>query len=246
MMKLPFKAAVMCLFFISETYYCQSDYSLGITFGSGINFFQNEILIDKNHFSTSKPLSTYFGAKLIKNLDEENKLFADFLVTRKKIHYKYDLNEPDIPFINKENFGQKYDCISFFVGYRKLFPMNEQYLYFEASVGADYNNNVMSYNGGNGESQSGLSETVYFENFYYSNLGEKSYTISSNIGFGLNFGERNQYDVGISMNIPIQKIQTKESNYQYTWNYRTKEYVHQLKYIGHIYYPSLRFTYYVF
>ncbi|KNB61424.1 hypothetical protein [Chryseobacterium sp. Hurlbut01] len=105
-MKLPFKAAVMCLFFISETYYCQSDYSLGITFGSGINFFQNEILIDKNHFSTSKPLSTYFGAKLIKNLDEENKLFADFLVTRKKIHYKYDLNEPDIPFINKENFDK--------------------------------------------------------------------------------------------------------------------------------------------
>jgi len=245
-MKLPFKTAVIFLLFTFETDYSQTDYSLAITFGYGINFFENQNTIDKNHFRTNKPLSPYFGARLLKNLDEENKLFADFLITRKKIQYRYDLSEPDIPFINKENFGQKYDCISFFVGYRKLFPMNEKSLYFEASVGADYNNSVVIYNEGTGESQSGLSETVYFQNFYYANLGEKSYTISSNVGFGVNFGYRNQYDIGLSMNIPFQKIQTKESHYQYTWNYRTQEYIHDLKYVGRIYYPSLRLTYYAF
>lgn len=245
-MKLSLTTAVIALLLFSEKYYSQSDYSLGITAGSGINIYKSNLSSDKSQFSPNKPISFYFGAKLAKNLDDENKLFADLLITRKKIEYEYNLNEPEIPFSNKEIFGQKYDCISLFVGYRRLFTLNENYIYIEGSVGADYNNNVMSYNEGNGESQDGLSETVYYENSYNTNLGEKSYTISSNIGFGLNFGQKNPYDLGISINIPIQKIQTKESDYVYTWNYKNKDYVHQLKYFGNTYYPSLRLTYYLF
>ena len=245
-MKLSFKTAIITFFFLAGSYYSQSDYSLGVTVGSGMNFYRNDIPTDKGRFSPNKPISFYFGAKLVKNLDERNKLFADLLVTRKKIEYEYNLNEPEIPFSNKEIFGQKYDCISLFVGYRRLFPWREHFIYVEGSVGADYNNTVMSYNKGNGESKDGLTETIYYESCYKTNLGEKSYTISSNIGFGLNFGWRNQFDLGISMNIPFQKIQTTESNYQNTWNYKNKYYTHQLKYIGNIFYPSLKLTYYVF
>ncbi|MCU7615710.1 hypothetical protein NZ698_00750 [Chryseobacterium sp. PBS4-4] len=245
-MKLSSTTTILVLLLFSEKYYSQSDYSLGVTVGSGMNIYRNNLSSDKSQFSTNKPISFYFGAKLVKNLDEENKLFADLLVTRKKIEYEYNLNEPEIPFTNKEIFGQKYDCISLFVGYRRLFPFNENFIYIEGSVGADYNNNVMIYNRGNGQSQDGLTETIYYESSYNTNIGEKSYTISSNIGFGLNFGLRNQFDLGISINVPFQKIQTKESNFQYLWTYKNKEYLHQLKYIGTIYYPSLRLTYYVF
>lgn len=245
-MKLFFNIPILVFFFFSEIYYSQSNYSLGITFGSGLNIYKNNLSTNENHFSSNKPLSFYLGLRLSKNLDEENKLFSELLFTRKKIEYEYNINEPEIPFTNKEVVGQKYDCISLFVGYRRLFHMNEKLIYIEASIGADYNNNVMSYNEGNGESQNGLNDAVYFENFYNTNLGEKSYTISTNIGFGLNFGLRNQYDIGLSLNFPIQKIQAKESNYQYIWNYKNKSYVHELNYIGNIYYPSIRFTYYVF
>ncbi|WP_267267113.1 hypothetical protein [Chryseobacterium formosus] len=190
-------------------------------------------------------MSLNFGVRLSKNLDEENKLYTELFITRKKIEFDYRLNEAEIPFNNKEKFGQKYDCISLFVGYRRLFFLNENAIYVEGSVGADYNNNVMSYNEGNGESQEALNSVLNFENFYDTNLGEKSYTISSNIGIGLNFGSRNQFDMGLSMNLPFQKIQTKESNYQYLWNYKNKNYLHQLKYVGTIYYPSIRLTYYI-
>ncbi|KQS92042.1 hypothetical protein [Chryseobacterium sp. Leaf394] len=245
-MKFLLKTAAIALLLFSEKYYSQSDYSLGITVGSGMNIFKNNLSTDKTQFSSNKPFSFYFGGKLVKNLDDKNKLFADLLITRKKIEYEYSLTESEIPFTNKEIFGQKYDCISIYVGYRRLFPWKESFIYVEGSVGADYNNNVMSYNRGNGQSQDALTETIYYEGSYNSNIGEKSYTISTNIGFGFNFGFRNQFDLGITMNVPFQKIQTKESDFQYTWSYKGKEYVHQLKYLGNIYYPSLRFTYYVF
>lgn len=245
-MKVLLNTLLLSLFLFTGNFYAQSSYSLGLTVGSGANIYRNSRSTDKSHFKPNIPLSLYLGARLSKNLDEENKLFADLLYTRKKIEYQYNINEPEIPFTNKETVGQKYDCISLYVGYRRLFSVNTGSVYIEASVGADYNNNVMSYNEGNGEAQEGIKETIYFENFYNTNLGEKSYTISTNIGFGLNFGTRNQYDLGLSINIPIQKIQSKESHYQYTWNYSGKSYVHQLNYLGTIYYPSLRFTYYFF
>lgn len=245
-MKLLFNILILFSFLSSGNFYAQSNYSLGFIFGSGANMYKNSLPTDKSHFKSNKPMSLYIGARLLKNLDEENKLFADLLYTRKKIEYEYNINEPEIPFTNKETVGQKYDCISLFVGYRRLFPMNESLIYIEASIGADYNNNVMSYNEGNGEAQEGIKETIYFENFYNTNLGETTYTISMNIGFGLNFGSRNQYDIGLSMNIPTQKIQSKESNYQYSWNYMNKNYIHQLLYFGNVYYPSIRFAYYIF
>lgn len=246
-MKTSLKTAIIAILFFSvHYYYSQSEYSLGITVGSGVNFYKNKLSADKTRFSPNKPISFYLGAKLMKNLDEKNKLFADFSVTRKKIEYEYNLNEPEIPFTNKEIFGQKYDCISIFVGYRKLFSLRESFVYIEGSLGADFNNNVMSYNEGNGETQNGLNGNIDYENSYNTNLGEKTYTISSNIGLGLNFGQRNQFDVGLSLNIPLQKIQSRESDYHYIWNYQNKKYVHQLKYLGNIYYPSLRLTYYVF
>lgn len=245
-MKLFFNILIAVLSFSSVSYYSQSNYSLGITFGSGMNIYKNNLPTDISQFRSNTPMSLYLGAKLYKNLDEENKLFADLLFTRKKIEYDYSINEPEIPFTNEETVGQKYDCISFFVGYRRLFPLNEKLIYIEASVGADYNNNVMSYNEGNGEPQEALNDAVYFENSYNTNLGEKTYTISTNVGFGLSFGTRSQYDIGLSMNFPMQKIQSKESNYQYVWNYKSKDYVHHFNYIGNIYYPSIRFTYYVF
>lgn len=126
---------------------------MGISVGSGMNIFKNNLSSDKAQFSPKKPISFYFGGKLVKNLDENNKLFADLLITRKKIEYEYNLSEPEIPFTNKEIFGQKYDCISIYVGYRRLFLWRESFIYVEGSVGADYNNNVMSYNRGNSQSQ---------------------------------------------------------------------------------------------
>ncbi|MDQ1098331.1 MULTISPECIES: hypothetical protein [Chryseobacterium] len=245
-MKVLFNTLFLFLLLFTGNFNAQSSYSLGLTVGPGVNIYKNSLSTDKNHFKPNSPFSLSLGAKLVKNLDEENKLFADLLYTRKKIEYEYNINEPEIPFINKEKVGQKYDCISLYVGYRRLFPMNTSLVYIEASIGADYNNNVMSYNEGNGEAQEGIRETIYFENFYNTNLGEKSYTISTNIGFGLNFGTRSQYDIGLSLNIPIQKIQSQESHYQYTWNYSNKNYVHQLSYLGNIYYPNLRLTYYFF
>lgn len=236
----------LIIFLFWNCCYSQSDYSIGISLGGGLNIYKNILSADKIHFKQSQPLSLNLGVRLTKNLDEQNKLYTEMLFTRKKIEFNYQLNEPEIPFSNKEKFGQKYDCISLFVGYRRLFLLNERFIYIEGSVGADYNNNVMSYNEGNGESQEGLNDIVNFENFYNTNLGEKSYTISANIGFGFNFGFRNQYDIGFSMNFPIQKIQSKESNYQYMWNYKNKNYYHELKYFGSIYYPSVKLTYYIF
>lgn len=195
-MKIFFKTIFLLPFIFSQHYFSQSEYSLGLILGSGINFYRNTLPTDTNHFGANNPVSLYVGVKLVKNLDEENKLFADLLLTRKKIEYSYNLNEPEIPFSNTETFGQKYDCISLFVGYRRLFPLRENYLYAEVSIGADYNNNVMSYNEGTGESQESFTGNINFENTYNTNLGEKSYTISSNIGFGLNFGTNNQYDIG--------------------------------------------------
>lgn len=245
-MRLFYKFSILILFLFSKSYYSQSNYSLGITLGSGVNLYKNNLPVDKNHFISNKPFSSYFGVKLFKNLDEENKLFADLIYSRKKIEYQYNLNESEIPFDNKEIVGQKYDCISFFVGYRRLLPLNENLIYIEASIGADYNSYVMNYNEGKGEASQELNGEVYYESIYNTNLGEKSYTISANVGFGLNFGIRNQYDIGLSINMPFQKIQTKESNFQYIWQYETREYKHQLNYTGKVYFPSLKLTYYIF
>lgn len=245
-MKLFTGICMLILLVFSTRCHSQSDYSLGVTLGSGVNIYRNTLSADKGHFGSHKPMSLSLAVRLSKNLDEENRLFTDLQLTRKKIEYEYLLNEPEIPFSNKETFGQKYDCLSLFVGYRRLFPVKESMLYVEGSIGADYNNNVMSYNEGSGESQDDLVGTVYFENIYNTNLGEKTYTISANIGLGFNFGHRNQYDIGISINIPVQKIQSKESSYQYLWNYRNKNYIHHLNYLGNIYYPGIRLTYYLF
>lgn len=242
-----FSKITFIIFFLFWNYcFSQSDYSLGISLGGGLNIYQNNLSADKSHFKPNQPLSLNFGVRFSKNLDEENKLYTELFITRKKIEFNYQLNEPEIPFSNKETFGQKYDCVSLFVGYRRLFLLDESAVYIEGSIGADYNNNVMSYNEGNGESQEALNDVVNFGNFYNTNLGEKSYTISANIGAGINFGSRNQYDIGLSINIPIQKIQSQESTYQYTWSYKNKNYFHELKYLGSIYYPSVRFTYYLF
>nr|WP_314494464.1 hypothetical protein [uncultured Chryseobacterium sp.] len=237
---------ILTFLIFSKICYSQSNYSLGVIFGPGINIYENKLNTDRNHFKVKNPISISFGVRLSKNLDEENKLFADLLFTRKKIEYEYKINESQIPFTNKDIMGQKFDCISLYVGYRRLFSLNEKLLYIEASVGADYNNNVMVYNRGSGQAAQDLSDTVFYEGIYETNIGEKSYTISTNLGFGINFGWENQYDLGLSLNFPFQQIQNTESTFQYIWRYKTNEYVHDLKYIGNIYYPSLRFTYYLF
>jgi hypothetical protein len=236
----------LIIFLFSNFFYSQSNYSFGVFFGSGLNIYKNRNETDKKHFNFKNSFSAYLGARLLKQLDEENNLFADLTYTRKKIELEYVLNESDIPFSNKDITGQKYDCISLFFGYKKIIYINEFSAYLEASIGADYNNNVMVSNKGNGETQEEINEPVYYENRVNTHLGEKSITISSNFGFGFNFGGRSQYEIGFLFNLPLQKIQTKSSSYEYIWNYKKKEYFHQIDYIGSIYYPSIKLSYYFF
>ena len=241
------KAILIIFYFLFTNYFkSQMNYSIGLSLGLGANIYSNQNNSDKNHFSFKNGISNYVGVKILKNLDEENKLFVDITYSRKKIELEYNLNESEIPFDNKEIVGQKYSSLSLFLGYRRLINFNNLSTYVEASVGADYNDNSISSNKGNGETNNEIAEPIYFENYSNTNLGEKSYTISSNIGFGIILGYRNQFDIGILMNIPFQKIQSKESNFKYIWKYQNKEYIHNIDYIGKIYYPSLKFTYYFF
>ncbi len=241
------KCASLLLLLISFNHlFSQSDYSLGVSFGYGMNIYRNSNSTDKNHFTFKHPFTANLSVKLIKNMDENNKLFAEVFYTRKKIEFEYNLNEPAIPFKNREIIGQSYDCISLYVGYRKVISGNALSTFIDLSFGADYNTNVLVSNKGNGQAQDELDGTVFYENYGNTNLGEKSYTLSSNIGAGLIFGTRNQYEIGAFLNFPFYKIQADVSGYQYIWKYEDKQYVHQLNYKGQIYYPSIKVTYYIF
>lgn len=224
----------------------QSNYSLGISSGAGINIFRNDYSTDKDHLKFKNSVSANLGIKLIRQLDEKNSFFTELLYTRKKIEVKYDLNESTIPFDNKDVVGQKYDCISLYFGYRRVIEKFTHALFFEASVGADYNNNVVVFNRSQGQATEEINQPITFEIFINTNLGEKTYTFSANAGFGVVFGPRNQYQMGVFMNIPFHKIQSDASQLSYTWNYNNRSYQHQSSYLGKIYYPSLRLTYYVF
>ncbi|WP_294231676.1 hypothetical protein [uncultured Chryseobacterium sp.] len=224
----------------------QSDYKLGISTGAGISIFRNHQPADASHISFNKPISAHLGIKLLRQLGEQDNFFAELMYTRKTIEFRYNLNEADIPFDNKDVIGQKYDCISFYFGYRKVIEKYTHALFFEASLGADYNNNVVVFNRSEGQATEEINQPISFEEFINTNLGEKTYTLSTNAGFGVMFGTRNQYELGAFINIPFHKIQSKASQLSYTWNYNNKDYVHKSSYLGEIYYPSLRITYYVF
>lgn len=230
----------------SDIYFAQLDYTLGISAGTGLNIYKNNSRTDKNHFKFNNTFSASLGVKVLKPLNETNILFVELLYTRKKIELEYILNEIELPFVNKEIVGQKYDCISINLGYRKNIILNRNSLYLETSAGVDINNNEVVYNKGDGESLEGLTETIFYENYGNTNLGENSITLSANIGAGYNFGSRNQYDAGIYFNIPMQSIQTEESTYLSIWKYQNKEYIHKQNYIGKIFYPSIKLTYYIF
>ena len=239
--------AIIFFSMFSNSFKAQRNYSLGLSTGSGLNIYKNQGTTDSNHFSFKNSVSLFVGARILKNLDEKNNLFVDILYERKKIELEYSLNEPEIPFENQEIAGQKYSCLSFFFGYRRqIIDFNSFSTYVEAGVGSDYNVNTISSNRGNGGTTDDISEPIYYENISNTNLGEKSFTISTNLGFGFNFGHRNQFDAGLLLNIPFQKIQSKNSEYQYLWKYQGKEYIHKIEYIGKVYYPSLKLTYYFF
>jgi hypothetical protein len=224
----------------------QSRYTLGISLGAGVNIFRNHNSTDTDHFKFRYPISGNLGIKLIRQLDEKNNFFLELIYTRKKIEFKYDRNESEIPFNNQEITGQKYDCISLYFGYRRVIEKYTHALFFDASFGADYNNNVIVTSKGYDEATDEILYPVSFDGLVNTHLGEKTYTISANAGFGIMFGTRNQYEIGAFVNIPLHKIQTETSQLYYRWDYNNKDYTHQLTYIGKIYYPSLKLTYYIF
>lgn len=113
-MKFYTKSFFVFLIVISNFCYSQNNYSLGIFAGSGLSVYKNTLDTDKNHFIFKNSFSAYFGARLLKPLNEKNNLFADLSYSRKKIEFEYNLNEPEIPVNNKDITGQKYDCISLF------------------------------------------------------------------------------------------------------------------------------------
>ena len=246
----------MKIFFISFTFLftvisfntiaAQTNYSLGISTGIGLNFYRNYYSTDENHFKFTSPITPFLGLKLIKRLDEKNNFFTEILYSAKKIEFKYNINEPEIPLNNEDIISQKYASLSMYFGYRRVIEKYTHALFFDASFGADYNSNVMISGRGNGEATAEISETIYYEGGGNTNLGEKSFTLSGNLGFGCLFGARNQYEIATFINIPLHKIQTEPSNFYYIWMYKNKEYVHQLNYFGVVYYPSVKLTYYIF
>ncbi|MCJ8153772.1 hypothetical protein MKJ01_08405 [Chryseobacterium sp. SSA4.19] len=229
------------------TFICaQSGYKLGIFSAAGVNIYNNRLTNDDAHFRFTSPVTANFGIRLIRQLDEKDHFFAELLYTRKKIEFKYSLSEPAIPFSNQETISQKYDCFSVYAGYRRVYERYTHALFFEASIGADYNTNTVVSASGSGEATEDLSGPIFYQSLINTHLGEKTYTLSGNLGFGIMSGTRNQYEIGAFVNIPFHKIQSETSSLDYTWNYSGREYRHQLRYIGSVYYPSLRLTYYIF
>lgn len=242
------KNLTLCFLYCAVTlFYTQSSYSLGVHIGGGVNIYSNKYDTDENHFKFNSPISGNIGVKLLKYMDEKNAFLLELNHSRKTIEFDYDLNEKEIPYKLKDNIGQKYSTISMHVGYRRTLPSFKLQKFFEVSVGADYNSNVIVSTRGNGEGTDvEFSEPILYTNFYNTNLDEKSYTLSANLGFGVNFGSRNQYEFGAIFNIPFQKIQKKTSQYQYEWEYQDQIFSHRLDYLGKIYYPNLKLTYYIF
>jgi hypothetical protein len=222
----------------------QSNYSFGVFAETGVNIYKNALPTNSEHFKFKNSISTNVGVKILKELDERNLFFTDIIYSKRKITLSYQFNEPEVPYMHSEVVGQKYESLSIFVGYRKLFIFPTTTYYAEVSIGADYNNNTSVFNSGNGESNSDFEGTLVFENKANTNLGEKSYTLSSNLGFGIILGKNSNYDVGILVNIPFQSLQNQPSSFDYTWKYNNKNYTHNILYKGSLYYPSLRFTYY--
>lgn len=224
----------------------QSGYKLGVFSGAGVNIYNNRLTTDAGHFRFTSPLTANLGIKVIRQLDEKDHFFAELMYTRKKIEFRYSLNEPAIPFSNEETISQKYDCFSVYAGYRRVYEQYTHALFFDASIGADYNTNSVVSASGSGEATEDLGGPVFYQSLINTHLGEKTYTFSGNLGFGIMSGARNQYEIGVFINIPFHRIQSETSSLDYTWNYGSREYRHQLRYTGSVYYPSLRLTYYVF
>lgn len=242
MNKLVLAASTLLLF---HSLKAQKELSFGVFTGVGLNIYDNQYKTDFHHFEFNARPSMFIGVRVLKNLDEKHNLYSDLTYSRKKIELEYNLNEPDVPFENREYKGQKYESLSFHVGYRRQFNLYTSIPYVEGSIGGDYNSNNVLFDRGNGSSSSNaLEEDVMWQTRYNSNLGEKGTTISANIGAGINFGERNEFDLGFQLNIPFQKIQTKPSTYEAVWTYKRTDYRHSADFFGKIYYPAIKLTYY--
>lgn len=109
--------------------------------GAGVNIFRNNHLADAEQSRFKNPVTAQLGIRLIRQLDDKNNFFAELMYSRKTIAFRYDLNEIDIPFRNRESISQKYDCISLYFGYRRVVEKYTHAFFFDASFGADYNSN---------------------------------------------------------------------------------------------------------
>lgn len=225
----------------------QSYYSLGIQTGAAVNIFSNSLETDRTHFKFTMPLSGSVGIKLLKHLDEKNAFVAEFTVARKEIKVRYSLSEENIPYSYQEFTSQKYSVLSGHLGYRRTFPSYTHQKFIELSGGVDFNSNTVSAGSGNGNGTAEeLTEPLLYVSSAYTNLGEKTQTFSTNLGFGVNLGPRNQYELAVLVNIPFGSIQQNVSFVQQEWKYQQNTYLHSLEFLGKIYYPSVKLTYYVF
>lgn len=242
------KNTVLVFMFFGSLISAQVDYSVAIFGGPGINIYDNSYETDKRHFKFKNSFSGFIGVRLTKALGEMDHLFMDAVITRKKIEYEYKLNEPEIPFNNKDIIGQKYNTYSIYFGYKRIIPSYILQIYFESSVGADYNRNVVFFGRGNGsfEDAPPNEDSITYESIAQTNLGESNITMSGNLGFGINVGKQNQFDIGLIFNFPFQKIQSKVGTFDMKWEYERKQYRHHLEYLGNVYYPALKITYYIF
>lgn len=240
-MKVP-KLILLFLSTIYSSVSAQTGYNFGLTVGSGLNLYHNSEPSDKNHFDFKNSISFYVGGRLIKNVDEKNNLFFEAIYGIKKIEFQYTLNETEIPANYSEIYGKNYSVFSIYFGYRRFINMYSYAFFLEGSVEGDFNNNYAI----SGRSGFGTTNDVpiYGEYQHVENLDEKTITTSANIGAGINFGKENQFDLGFGLNFPFQNIQKDPSEYKVLLKYNHRDYTHSLKYIGKIYYASLRFTYY--
>lgn len=250
-MKNKNKTLILTILLIFQLSVGQEKNALGISFGLGKSLYRNKFETDNNHFKFNNPTSINIGMQYIRYLSSKNQIILNFDYTSKAIEMEYKLNEPNIPYSLKDNISEEYRSLSLSIGFRKTFLIQKKIKPFtEISLNGSYNINdeIVSSGNGNGTSNQELSvdNELLYNNLGTNNLGEESLVLGTNLGVGLIFGKKNQYEIIGNINIPFTQIQNRTSTYRYLWQYQGKTYNHNLNYKGAIFYPNLKFVYYVF
>jgi hypothetical protein len=240
--------ALISILLVVQKNNAQQNYAVGVSFGLGKSFFNNEFPTDNDHYNFEDPTSIAIGTQLVKNLDANNQLVLKLGYTSKKIKFEYNLNEPTIPLKVNETMIDKYNCLSISAGYRKPFKIRKLNLFAEVDLVADYNSNDAQATEGtmNDDFSVPFDGPISYHFSGTDNVGRHSITIGSTVAVGCKFGKRKHSELSLHVNIPFNDIQKKTSTYHYSWEYQGKVYNHYLNYKGSIIYPSIIYTLYVF